>query len=213
MRNSFDNYETNLPQNIKYNKLTNWQHLKLFAKRKIGTFKKITQSLPNPFVHTVQPPSLGTTPSSSHSPTKSFNHNSKTPPTVFITPPPTPRASPTVLLTPPSTPRNYPTKSLPTPKKYPTKSFNHKSPTTPRASPTKSFNHKSPTTPRASPTKSFNHKSLPTHRNYPTKSTPTHKKYPTKSLPTPRKYPTKSFNHKYPPRNYPTNISIINSKK
>jgi hypothetical protein len=170
MRNSFDNYETNLPQNIKYNKLTNWQHMKLFAKRKIGTFKKITQSLPNPFVHTVQPPSLGTTPSSSHSPTKSFNHNSKTPPTVFITPPPTPRASPTVLLTPPSTPRNYPTKS-------------------------------------------FNHKSLPTHRNYPTKSTPTHKKYPTKSLPTPRKYPTKSFNHKYPPRNYPTNISIINSKK
>ena len=205
MRNSFDNYETNLPQNIKYNKLTNWQHLKLFAKRKIGTFKKITQSLPNPFVHTVQPPSLGTTPSSSHSPTKSFNHNSKTPPTVFITPPPTPRASPTVLLTPPSTPRNYPTKSLHTPKKYPTKSLpTHRAsptvlltpPSTPRNYPTKSFNHKSPPTHKKYPTKS-----LPTHRNYPTKSTPTHKKYPTKSLPTPRKYPTKLASN------------IINSKK
>jgi hypothetical protein len=132
MRRSFDDFETNLPQNIKYNnQLTKWQHIKLFAKRKIGTLKKITQSLPkNPFVPPVIPPSLGTTPSSSHSPT------------IFLTPPPTPRASPT---------KSPPTKSPPT------KSINHKS----------FF-----PTPRKYPTKSLNYKSLPTPRNYPTKLEP-----------------------------------------
>jgi hypothetical protein len=183
MRSSFDDFQTNLQQNIKYNnKLTNWQHLKLFAKRKIGTFKKITKSLPNPFVHPIIPPSLGNTPASSLSPSKSFNHKSKTPPTVFLTPPPTPRASPTKSFNHKSlpTPRNYPTKSLPTHRNYPTKSlpthrnYHTKSLPTPKKYPTKSL-----PTPRNYPTKSFNHKSPPTNSNSPEKKN--YKKSPVKA--------------------------------